>query len=291
MSSEKMYRSVPHEEEEVESLAGSLNTEATEATDKPAESHSRWRRMRVGDDESSSPCRERARRLLGYWPWLAHAVLLTTSVSLFALTICMRYGNSNEDVRYTKKYSSYSPAAGVVRYHTERYNLTPIMDWSPFVGAGYEVDRAWDHITNNVGDQMISHAELTKLGLDPKSIKITNPITGEEGYRAGLEVFHQLHCLNLLRMATYPDYYSREEVGGDVATDAEDLRGHVDHCLEALRMNLMCQADIGVFTFKMYPDLPVEGHWPDFSTLHTCRNFDDIRNWAMIHSVTFEDEE
>lgn len=56
-------------------------------------------------------------------------------------------------------------------------------------------------------------------------------------------------------------------------------------------MKLMCESDIGVFTFKMYPELPVEGHWPDFSTLHTCRNFDDIRNWAMIHSVTFEDEE
>lgn len=78
-----------------------------------------------------------------------------------------------------------------------------------------------------VGDQMISHAELVKLGLDPKSIKITNPITGEEGYRAGLEVFHQLHCLNLLRQSSYPEYYNRTEVGGDVPTDAEDLRGHI----------------------------------------------------------------
>ncbi|WYZ39958.1 hypothetical protein EsH8_IV_000299 [Colletotrichum jinshuiense] len=287
MSSEKIYQSVPYAEEEVESLAGSLNTESTEnleTTRKPA-----WRRMRLGDEH---PCKEKARRMLRYWPWAAHAVLLTTSVTLFALSFCMRYGNhQDDDTMYTKKYSSYSPAAPIVKYHTERYNLTPIMDWSPFVGAGYEIDRAWDHITNNIGDQMISHGELTKLGLDPKSIKITNPITGEEGYRAGLEVFHQLHCLNLLRQATYPDYYSRKEVGGDVATDPADLRGHLDHCIEALRLNLMCESDIGVFTFKMYPDLPVEGHWPDFSTLHTCRNFDDIRDWALTHSVTFEDDE
>ncbi|KAL9941447.1 hypothetical protein ACHAO5_008979 [Verticillium nonalfalfae] len=165
------------------------------------------------------------------------------------------------------------------------------MDWSPYVGYGKEVDRAWDHITNNVGDQMISQAQLERLGLDPSSIKWKHPTTGEEGYRVGIEVFHQLHCLNLLRMATWSEYYSQEEVGGDVATDPEDLRGHVDHCLEALRLNLMCQSDIGIFTFKNYPDLPVEGHWPDFSTLHVCRNFDDIRNWAMVNSVTFEDEE
>ncbi|KAJ3959882.1 hypothetical protein N0V92_003481 [Colletotrichum tropicale] len=286
--SEKIYREVPHEEEEVESLAGSLNTENTENTDRPA-STSRWRRMRVGDE---MPCKEKARLLLArYWPWAVHGLLLTTSITFFALAFCLRFGNKIDDQYFVKKYSSYSPAAEVVKYHSERWKLLPIMDFSPFVGAGWEVDRAWDHITNNVGDQMISHAELVKLGLDPKSIKITNPITGEEGYRAGLEVFHQLHCLNLLRQSSYPEYYNRTEVGGDVPTDAEDLRGHIDHCIEAIRMKLMCESDIGVFTFKMYPELPVEGHWPDFSTLHTCRNFDDIRNWAMIHSVTFEDEE
>ncbi|TQN64642.1 hypothetical protein CSHISOI_10783, partial [Colletotrichum shisoi] len=240
MSSEKLYRSVPHdEEEEVESLAGSLSTESTETADgmtaaaattttttTTTTKSAAWRRMRLGDEQH--PCRDKACGLLRYWPWVAHAVLLTTSVTLFAASFCMRYGShQNDDTVYTKKYSSYSPAAGIVKYHTERYNLTPIMDWSPFVGAGYEVDRAWDHITNNIGDQMISHAELTRLGLDPKSIKITNPITGEEGYRAGLEVFHQLHCLNLLRMSTFPEYYSDAEVGGDVATDPEDLRGHV----------------------------------------------------------------
>ncbi|KAJ0152076.1 hypothetical protein CTA2_262 [Colletotrichum tanaceti] len=302
MSLEKLYRSVPHDEEEVEeveSLAGSLSTEATEvaddmtamtATKTTRTKSAAWRRMGLADERH--PCRDKAHRLLRYWPFIAHAVLLTTSVTLFAASLCVRYGNhQNDDTVHTKKYSSYSPAAGIVKYHTERYNLTPIMDWSPFVGAGYQVDRAWDHITNNVGDQMISHAELTRLGLDPKSIKITNAVTGEEGYRVGLEVFHQLHCLNLLRMSTFPEYYSDPEVGGDVATtDPKALRGHVDHCLEALRLNLMCQADIGVFTFKTYPDLPLEGHWPDFSTLHTCRNFDDIRNWALTHSVTFDDE-
>ncbi|KAK1976219.1 hypothetical protein LZ30DRAFT_693034 [Colletotrichum cereale] len=289
MSSEKAYRSVPYEEEEVESLAGSLSTESTETVDGGATTSPTWKRMRLGDEH---PCKAKARRMLRYWPWAAHAVLLTTSIALFAASVSLRYGNTQDDDTFvTKKYSSYSPAAEVVKYHTERYNLTPIMDWSPFVGASYEVDRAWDHITNNIGDVMISQAELEKLGLDPKSIKITNAVTGEEGYRAGLEVFHQLHCLNLLRQATYADYYSRADVGGDVATDPEELRGHVDHCIEALRLNLMCQSDIGVFTFKMYPDLPVEGHWPDFSTLHTCRNFNDIRNWALIHSVTFEDDE
>lgn len=81
--------------------------------------------------------------------------------------------------------------------------------------------------TVEVGDQMISRAELDRLGLDPKSIKITNAVTGEDGYRIGLEVFHQLHCLNLLRQSSYPEYYNRTEVGGDVPVAHKDLRGHL----------------------------------------------------------------
>jgi hypothetical protein len=76
---------------------------------------------------------------------------------------------------------------------------------------------------------MITEEERIKLGLNPGSLKIQHPKTGEWGYRAGVEVFHQLHCLNLLRQAVYKDYYGREEIGGDVgdAASHEDLFGHV----------------------------------------------------------------
>lgn len=80
-----------------------------------------------------------------------------------------------------------------------------------------------------VGDIMITEEERVKLGFSPKSLKIQHPKTGEWGYRAGVEVFHQLHCLNLIRQAIYKDYYGQEEVGGDVAEadGPEDLNGHV----------------------------------------------------------------
>lgn len=74
---------------------------------------------------------------------------------------------------------------------------------------------------------MISEEELDRLGLPRNSLKITHPRTGEVGYRAALEVFHQLHCLNLVRQAVYKDYYMLH--GGDVgeADGKEDLMGHV----------------------------------------------------------------
>lgn len=64
-----------------------------------------------------------------------------------------------------------------------------------------------------------------------------------------------------------------------------------DHCIETIRINLMCQGDIGVFTFREYPDLVdsgIEGDWPDFETLHVCRNFEDLRTWTNENAAAFD---
>ncbi|RKU41769.1 hypothetical protein DL546_003356 [Coniochaeta pulveracea] len=226
-----------------------------------------------------------------HWTWLVHAVLLSASITLFTLSVCTRTASQITDKVVAEKYSSYSPAASAVRYETQKFNLTPIMK-TEYVGYGPDVDAAWDVIANDIGDIMITEEERVKLGFSPKSLKIQHPVTGQWGYRAGVEVFHQLHCLNLLRQAIYKDYYSKEEVGGDVAEadGQEDLSGHVDHCIETLRLNLMCQSDIGVFTFHDFPELAddgIEGDWPDFETQHVCRNFEAIRKWTNANAVAF----
>jgi len=60
----------------------------------------------------------------------------------------------------------------------------------------------------------------------PKThLRATNPKTGVEGYRVGLEVFHQLHCINLLRQVTYKDYYMKLG-NGNFANGEEDLQMH-----------------------------------------------------------------
>jgi hypothetical protein len=118
-----------------------------------------------------------------------------------------------------------APVENVASYRTVRYNITPALERTEYVGFGPDVDQAWEHITYDVGDQMITHEELQRLGLDPTSLKVTNPKTGKVGYRAGIQVFHKLHCLNLLRQETYKEYYSH--TGGDIDVEPEDLRGHL----------------------------------------------------------------
>jgi hypothetical protein len=143
---------------------------------------------------------------------------------------------------------------------------------------------------------MISIDELSILGDPETSLKVKNPKTGVEGYRVGMEVFHHLHCLNLLRKVTYKEYY--ESLEGELSHGREALQAHtgryclgainisdivLDHCLEVLRLNIQCQADIGVFTLYMVEGDPLA--WPRLNSNHQCRNFDRIREWALDHSV------
>ncbi|KAI2630946.1 hypothetical protein GGR54DRAFT_177870 [Hypoxylon sp. NC1633] len=222
---------------------------------------------------------EKLRKLSPHWAWLCHAVLLTISVTFFALSFCSKTSKMS-DLDYTRKYSAWSPATSAVKYETQHFDLPPVAE-GRFIGKGDDVDTAWDEISA-IGDTMISREEMINLGLSPdSSLAITDPRDGKPGYRVAVEVFHQLHCLNLLRQNVYKDHYA--PLGGDTSAPTRDLRGHLDHCIDALRQFVMCQGDIGVFSF----DFPFNDGdpWPNYSTPHTCRNFDSIRQWGIDHTV------
>lgn len=130
-------------------------------------------------------------------------------------------------VKHVQRYSAWSPAAGAVRYDAVMYNVTTKSN--RFVGAGSEVDQAWREISYDTGDDWVPKSALPKLQ-ESSSLLVNNQQTGEEGYRVGMEVFHQLHCINLLRRVTYKEYY--EPLGGEFGKGLEALQKRTDHCLE-----------------------------------------------------------
>ena len=219
----------------------------------------------------SSPARRSSLR----WLWLMHAILLSTSLILFTLAATVR----SSTLKHVREFSAWSPADTAIRYDQIKYNITT--KGNRFVGAGPEVDRAWREISYDVGDQWVSETDISRLGMPETSLKVNHPQTGEEGYRVGMEVFHQLHCINLLRRVTYKDYY--EPLGGEFGKGPEELQRPTDHCIEVLRLNTQCNADIGVFTLYMIEGDPLP--WPQLNSKHVCRNFENVRQWALDHSV------
>jgi hypothetical protein len=65
------------------------------------------------------------------------------------------------------------------------------------------------------------------------------------------------------------------------------LRLHVDHCIEALRIALMCTADVTPILLSIDPAEPL-GASPDFETLHRCRNINSLLDWATSEGLLFK---
>ena len=88
---------------------------------------------------------------------------------------------------------------------------------------------------------------------------------------------------NLIRQYTWRDWYRRHP---DVVATPADMRGtdvasrmHVDHCIEALRLTLMCHGDTTPY-FVIEDESAPLGKKADFSPHHTCRNFAKIATWT-----------
>jgi hypothetical protein len=81
-------------------------------------------------------------------------------------------------------------------------------------------------------------------------------------------------------MATYLDHYANNTFFVDHPQHV--VRGHLDHCVEILRMQLQCSAE-------MTPILTEEGlpghilPTPDFNVIHMCKNFDKLKEWTRAN--------
>lgn len=145
---------------------------------------------------------------------------------------------------------------------------------------------------------MINRDQASRL------VNKTVPVPDKDGNYDGtyvimLGVFHQLHCVvrsfpssilsltkdprlirhniaqNLLRKALYQDR--------PWSADADDPMSlmHLEHCIDALRQAAMCSVDI-----TPHPWVWEDGQNREVaSVMHTCRNFDAVRDWARSRDV------
>ncbi|KAJ7240979.1 hypothetical protein C8J57DRAFT_1192966 [Mycena rebaudengoi] len=184
--------------------------------------------------------------------------------------------------------SVHSPAHPAIRYHPVEFNGT--FDF-PSIYRGTpttELDDAWDRISVDVRPTRIDKSVLSKIGKKETSSLVKFREEDGGGFMGGTEVFHQLHCLariihNLLRKYTYHEYY--EKFDHSFQEKPDTVRAHVDHCteMESLRMNLMCSADVGMITYEWVQNWTVP--YPDFNTVHQCRDFDTILEWHVATAV------
>jgi hypothetical protein len=125
----------------------------------------------------------------------------------------------------TRKMSTWSPALQIYddQLSIQRFNgalRAPNKYRGP---PSQDIDDAWDKLLYPEGGLVrLTKDQLDKINASKYAAEYTQDMGG--GYIAGIEVFHQLHCVNMLRKATYMEYYLPKM---DEWKDSKTLRYHL----------------------------------------------------------------
>ena len=197
----------------------------------------------------------------------------------------------------------YSPAAGATQWKPVVFHNGFHGDVTPWQGPpSDDVDHRWEEIYTGVGVIKITADEAAQL---PNQ---TLPIPEEDdGYIVGIEVYHQLHCLDIIRRALYPDRYGGDRnMSPNQKTEywihlgeyllscmppcnyARSQTNSLEHCIDNLRQVLVCYSDISIIPWKINDRLQKE--FPDAHTVHMCRDFDALTEWMLQPSRHFPQE-
>ncbi|KAK1759778.1 hypothetical protein QBC47DRAFT_338200 [Echria macrotheca] len=235
-------------------------------------------------------------------PWLIIANILLFCISILSLAISatlfheaggLSLGLFPTKNRLLKATSQPSPILDriTIALLTKRMNGT-LLDPNPSIyrlPPSPAVDSAWDRIQTR-NPIAISRADILRLNKNPSDAARFPSSWGygpDDGYIAKIDVFHQIHCLNTLRkhlVFNYPYYFPPSSSSSSSSHQFAEL--HVSHCVETLLENLMCTANVDLYT-HFWMDAQ-EHAFPDFNIDHKCRDFDAVLAFQEEHSVPVE---
>ncbi|KAF2763786.1 hypothetical protein EJ03DRAFT_53847 [Teratosphaeria nubilosa] len=129
------------------------------------------------------------------------------------------------------------------------------------------IDEAWDTL---IGGRYFYITEDEARQTWPETYQ--QYYRDEYGYRAGLDVLHTLHCVNMLRKTIYVDYYPHYTMGKPFQ------QYHVDHCIDILRQAVQCQGDLTPIPVRWFES--AGRRFIDSDQTHKCRDFSVIRDWV-----------
>ncbi|KAE9963081.1 hypothetical protein BLS_009706 [Venturia inaequalis] len=216
--------------------------------------------------------------------FLAGAGMMWTSRTTTTKT--RKYGSDlpKKEAECTKLLSLWSPVLPSVRYEVrdfkESTSNNTIYDGPPSAS----LEAAWKTL-ETMPAVMIPDENL--ILLDRSHIQgfvEAKREGGGIGYVGTVEVFHHLHCLNVVRQYVQRDEYPDGLVPWLFKSNSKQVaRDHVTHCIATLREALMCNADLTPYLW--FKGKVGEVAKEDFGASHKCKNWDSIVEGVKKHAV------
>jgi len=172
----------------------------------------------------------------------------------------------------------YSPAEEAVEYESTLYFDN---GHDPYESFSYDKqDELWRSSYNFGMSVLIDTSSAAQL-LN-RTMKLPDP---SDHYVIGLGAFHELHCLDQLRQSIYPNRYNKSYISLDGSKN-EEMRIHLEHCINVLRFSIKCKGDITPLPYTW--DRELGWSVQSFQTLHTCRNFEKLTDWAKERYIHWD---
>jgi hypothetical protein len=177
-----------------------------------------------------------------------------------------------------------------LRYNTTSQTVYREMDPSLPLYFGEpdpKIDAAWSELLQ-YEYPAVSAKEISQNPSLQFSLKDHHPVTGK--YHIALDVFHSLHCLNMVRMELDKDYYGQHDHGhvdrdtphkhGRQSSFDAAQRDHIDHCMNHIRQNLQCRPDLSAAAMHVFDDQDGSKFFLGNSGTHSCYDWNSILKWA-----------
>lgn len=203
------------------------------------------------------------------------AYMLVLHLLLVILAIALTIVSDPDGRRSLENQRSWSPAQEFVEYEINGQHATNHTKYTKY--SGYptpDQDEAWRQLMK----PMFFNASFEELRRSGESLEGLAAVE-EGGYSATIGVYHELHCLRQLRFFLFQKRYYPN------MTRAQELYlyGHLDHCIETLRLTVMCHGNTGIYSFAWH-DLDAPKPATQSSSRSVCAKWSSIENWARSRS-------
>lgn len=172
-----------------------------------------------------------------------------------------------------------APASDAIQYETHKFNAGYLPGEKSIYQLDCEdchptdaIDAAWSSLYSGIMWSAIPRSQAAQL----RNLTIAIP-SRPDHYLIGLDVFHQLHCLDNVRKALWPERYAADKHMGGQGMSLLSHK-HVDHCIDQIRQSIMCQSDLTP-NWLTWSDA-FQSNMAARDMMHTCRSFDKVQQWA-----------